>query len=366
MAKAVISGRCFRHSTNFVTILIVMLSCKCEWASSYVFPKTLSITGWIYTRGNVLLPKHQQSKLWRGSSRRRYNKCLYSTSSTTVVEPLQYVFGYGSLICPNSRCMTAPEQAMKIATPVVVNGVERIWSKRTVRGMTAMGVQLTNDMTVQCVGVLLRVNHTELIKFDEREVGYQRRPIELSNVDTVSFLSHQQHYSHPDHQPFMKSKNENTDIDLKVWIYVPNEIFPPSFQYPIAQSYVDTILRGCFSISDEFASEFVTTTKGWHPNEFHDDKSVSNIFIDENNNHDNTQILGNGDDEDVEQIIVNSSHWVDDRVHPIYPRGDPNWSIRNAVKVDQLLLSMCPQYLKYRKPRYRSSTTYNNTSVLTQ
>ena len=37
----------------------------------------------------------------------------------------QFVFGYGSLICPHSRAITAPGLADKTATPVLVRHVER-------------------------------------------------------------------------------------------------------------------------------------------------------------------------------------------------------------------------------------------------
>jgi hypothetical protein len=33
---------------------------------------------------------------------------------------------------------------------------------------------------------------------------------------------------------------------------------------PIVQSYVGIILSGCLTILEEFAHEFISTTKGWH------------------------------------------------------------------------------------------------------
>lgn len=53
----------------------------------------------------------------------------------------EFVFGYGSLMCPVSRSITAPSLANKTATPVVVKNVERTWAKRVAGVMTAMGVR---------------------------------------------------------------------------------------------------------------------------------------------------------------------------------------------------------------------------------
>jgi len=50
-----------------------------------------------------------------------------------------YVFGYGSLICPDSRKITNPGLANKEPLPVIIQDVERVWSARTVSGYTAMG-----------------------------------------------------------------------------------------------------------------------------------------------------------------------------------------------------------------------------------
>jgi cation transport regulator ChaC len=37
----------------------------------------------------------------------------------------QFVFGYGSLICPHSRAITVPHMAERTVTPVLVRNVER-------------------------------------------------------------------------------------------------------------------------------------------------------------------------------------------------------------------------------------------------
>ena len=157
-----------------------------------------------------------------------------------------FVFGYGSLICPKSRAVTSPEQAHKIATPVMVQGVERVWSKRTNRGMTAMGVRFVKDAS--CVGVILPVTNGELAAFDKREMGYDRVPLQLEDVGGVPFLS-EQHYEEDDHDVFLDAKKQNNTQAIQIWVYVQRVIQPPTADHPIVQTYVDTILRGCLSIS---------------------------------------------------------------------------------------------------------------------
>jgi cation transport regulator ChaC len=244
-----------------------------------------------------------------------------------------FVFGYGSLICPESRAITAPEQAHKIATPVSVRNVERVWSKRTSRGMTAMGVRFVED--AECIGVILPVSDRELAQFDEREQGYDRVPLELSDVEQVSFLS-EEHYEEDDHDVFLQAKEQSATEAVQIWVYVQRVENPASPEHPIVQTYVDTILRGCLSISEEFAQEFIASTKGWHPAELLDDD-------DETNNaslSDDRQDLDA--DSDYEGI------WVDDRHKPVYIRGDPAWSRKNSRELDQLLLEHRPDHFPNR------------------
>lgn len=298
-------------------------------------------------------------------------RCNSSNSLDKVDENCHhYIFGYGSLICSESRAMSAPEQSQKVVTPVVVKGVQTIWSKRVARGMTALGVKVDeddSDMTMihdenrktmnkqlsleqsQCIGVLLPVNNDELERFDEREQGYKRKSIDLERIEPVPFLDYTEHYSHPNHQKFLKAKEKikqqkkllgssnisNSNSNIKVWLYVPEQYVLPSDEYPIVQSYVDTILRGCLSISEQFAHEFIQRTKGWDPKEFENDDAVT---------------VGSG----TGSSSLNH-FYVDDRNDPIYPRGDPNWSRLQATKIDSLIQKHRPRIFGYRSPRTKHS-----------
>lgn len=107
-----------------------------------------------------------------------------------------FIFGYGSLICPKSRAITAPTLKNAPAEPVVVCHIERTWSARvdirkafsglkvkpppSLRDWTAMGVRFRRG--AMCNGVLICVDEEELLRFDERELGYDRHRVDLADI----------------------------------------------------------------------------------------------------------------------------------------------------------------------------------------
>jgi len=294
-------------------------------------------------------------------SRKKQSSTSTGTMKAHTSEIANFVFGYGSLICSHSRRITVPEQAHKVATPVVANGVERMWSKRTNRGMTAMGVRFEPD--AQCVGVLLPVNETELRSFDKREQGYDRKRLSLDQVDLVSFLD-PTYYQSEDHAVFVHAKQQKNDRKIALWVYVQRDPLPPTPEHPIVQSYVDVILRGCLSISEEFAKEFIETTVGWHPKEMEhivgadsetgsssnqDTERVpyldSNAAANEDDRSNSSDSDQGAEDEDDDDAI-----WVDDRQRPIYIRGDPQYSRKKARELDRLLKRHRPQHFTQRQP----------------
>jgi hypothetical protein len=265
----------------------------------------------------------------------RGSSCLYVLSS-----------GYGSLICPNSRAKTVPETAgCNYATPVVVAGVQRTWAKRA-RRMTAMGVSFA-DKTAECVGVLVPVEKRELLQFDQREQGYSRHILNWNNVHPVS--SPDKKENSPQSMatcPFLRAKNEygsvagEGDGNICIWIYVQQQSEPPNANHPIVQSYVDIILGGCLSISEDFAKDFILHTKGW-PAEDEDEEKVGN---------------GNSTGKGISRVAVQQTSsiveavWVDDRHDPIYSRADQEWSLKMAHQLDELLRSNRPTSFKQRLP----------------
>ena len=225
-----------------------------------------------------------------------------------------FVFGYGSLICPESRKETNPTLANQDALPVMVQNVERVWSART-QMYTAMGVQFRRG--AECTGVLLEVNAMELKDLDEREKLYDRCSLELQTIQQVSFLEQELFYSDKEHPVFVAKANNNNinnntnTNSVQVWIYVQQNPLLADSKHPIVQSYVDIIMKGCLRISKEFATSFIETTTGWEG--------------------------GQQCQEEDTKKHVTTKHWIDDRKNPLYVRADPDFSFRNGSEIDVLL-----------------------------
>ena len=239
------------------------------------------------------------------------------------------VFGYGSLICPDSRALTAPSVADRQAIPVNVQNVERTWAKKSLRGMTSMGVRFRQG--AECVGVLVPVNDDELSQFDEREVGYDRFELQPEDILPIPFLD-DEHYENT----FLATGEQPPQI----WVYVQQDPVPASENHPIVQSYVDIILRGCLGISEEFAQEFMRTTKGWDPAELSDDDSSRS-----------DETVASDSDESKEDIGNDEVVWIDDRRDPVYVRADVEYSLSKARELDRFLQKHLPDEFRQRKRR---------------
>ncbi|KLV08888.1 hypothetical protein ABT56_01345 [Photobacterium aquae] len=155
-----------------------------------------------------------------------------------------YIFGYGSLINQYSRQMTGNTQA---AIPVTVHGLERHWGK--VNGSYQIAPLVARMGKGHCNGVLVEVDEAALAQFDLREKGYTRVALEPGQIETFDRA-----------QSALNCFNR----ELPLWVYTKDETEPPCQHWPIMQTYVDTVLAGCLSISPIFAKTFVETTNGWH------------------------------------------------------------------------------------------------------
>ena len=227
------------------------------------------------------------------------------TKKKKVRRARHFVFGYGSLMNPDSRAKTNPGLADQDGLPVVVRDVERIWSARTTSGFTAMGVRIRKG--ADCTGVLLEVNKAELEDLDRRELSYVRVEVHLDNVDQVPFLNEEEFYETEQAETLFEAKENEGNI--RVWVYIQKDPIPADSSHPILQSYVDVILSGCLSISEDFARSFIQTTKGWQPNE---------------------------------------DSFVDDRDQPIYGLANSVQCEQNADVIDQLLEEQKPKTMEQR------------------
>lgn len=332
-----------------------------------------------------------------------------------------YVFGYGSLICAESRAITdsalgGSDSCDGEAIPVRLRNWVRLWNVRGpntylgVKSLPTENVEVANDNTEKndentnlpsCVGVLVPLpskneneneknnkdddycNDEVLQALDRREMGYNRHRVDMSLIERVDDLlftsiedddnddsddddsddndyngiSNQQWRMQAIEDRYYKntflrrqaaaatttttsspSNHDNDDAAAPaadddavcVWIYVPRERYTgmARVENPILQSYVDIALRGCLSISESFAREFVKGTYGWYPGHQYRHPDILPKGV----GHDDDD--GDGDDNNNSL----SSCWVDDRKNPKYTRADKEFSIDNSEILDACLI----------------------------
>lgn len=151
----------------------------------------------------------------------------------------QYIFGYGSLICQDSRSRTG---VTSDAYPIEVTGIQRRWSMHSPE-WPATAVSAHHSPTHRCNGVYFAVDDRNLQKFDERERGYTRIALPWHQVDSLD--------------------SQALPEDGILWAYVGQETGAPSSARPIMQSYLDVILHGCLNFGTEFTTRFTQTTELW-------------------------------------------------------------------------------------------------------
>ena len=156
-----------------------------------------------------------------------------------------WVFGYGSLICADSRARSGHSGT---CIPVVVSGLRRSWSAAiplgekggaptpmmpnpNVGGVTAVSV--ANDDASSCNGVIVEVPASEMAAFDAREKGYTRQLVPLERITL-----------HP-----AAAVGSIVPEGASVWVYVAAGSTGPTGAFPIIQSYVDVILLGAAQVS---------------------------------------------------------------------------------------------------------------------
>ena len=168
--------------------------------------------------------------------------------------PTQFLFGYGSLINSASRNATAATPIPAI--PVRVSaafGYRRAWNSRSPSGFTALGLRKAGpgEAGNTINGVLYPVAGDDMSKFDEREVGYARVEVKLTDIEALGW------------QRLPESGH--------VWVYVPalagnapGEGLPgPDPEFPLLQSYIDVVVEGGLEYGTDYAREILETTDGW-------------------------------------------------------------------------------------------------------
>jgi hypothetical protein len=163
-----------------------------------------------------------------------------------------YIIGYGSLLKKSSLKRTLPE--VDTIHPIYLKNYQRSWNAienmTTTFSTTFLGIEKDNSSRTNAI--IFEVDESMLSSIDKREFLYTRESVDANNITFIS-------------KTLEINKND------KIWIYITNTPAFPSKENPIIQSYVDTCISGCFEIEkefeiDNFAKEFVITTKNWSEN----------------------------------------------------------------------------------------------------
>jgi tetratricopeptide (TPR) repeat protein len=179
-----------------------------------------------------------------------------------------WIFGYGSILDDFKPSNHSSVFLCDLNHP----SYKRCWNFRSATGFTAVGIEKkatpSNDKTGNTMcGVLFRIGTTgcsqhndasfitqstkSLAALDAREKGYKR-----VNINPKYFtLAPEATCVTP-----LPSFKEND----RCWLYIPVNPQSATKDYPICQTYLDTILRGCLKWGKEnLAQRWVKETIGW-------------------------------------------------------------------------------------------------------
>ncbi len=195
----------------------------------------------------------------------------------------QLIIGYGSLMKEESKREDGANVGENF--PIYVTGFERGWIEHSTDprfGTTYLGAKMKPGAKMNAVYFMLTVPD-EILNYDKRENTYCRNRVPREKIQPLA----------------------GTPLpEGEYWIYttLANETLPSS-QYPLAQSYVDIFLSGCFELEKkfklhDFAKDCIKTTKNW------------------------------------------SDSWVNDRV---YPRTAID-NVPYVAEVDSLISALLPEY----------------------
>ena len=200
-----------------------------------------------------------------------------------------FVFAYGSLIDEHSRQASNPPITPLSSEPlrwVRICGYRQGWLTPC-SGFTYLGV--IPDGNARSSGVLLHVDEEVLKRIDGREDEgkvYKRVPVNPSAIQLIGSVHR---------------------FESPVWLYKAIRPGAPSEEFPIWQSYVDVVLRGCIrEFKESFAKEVVGSCCNW------------------------------------------ARPWENDRKEPRYPRQGKGIQPAEEAMIDKVL-SAC-EVLRHRRP----------------
>lgn len=169
----------------------------------------------------------------------------------------EYVFAYGSLLNKGSRERTFHTASVYKAYIKSNSGYLRTFNFRSKTGFTALGLTKSDNNKCKSIinGLIIEVENSQgFQQLDSREIGYNRIDI----TEYVEVIFNQNDDNNDDN-------TDNNDVNKKIWVYVPsvNNAKLADQEFPICQTYVDTVLEGCLELGEKFMEEWILSTEGW-------------------------------------------------------------------------------------------------------
>ena len=174
-----------------------------------------------------------------------------------------FIVGYGSLINSASRDSTAGEPTPAIPVRVLgLFGFIRSWNHHSppdsLAGFTALGLrkQKPGESGVTINGVLYEAKGADMTKFDQREAGYVRIEVPISQIEAVGW----QRLPETGHLWIYVTRNSAAEA---VQVVADESLREPDADHPLLQSYIDVVVEGGLEYGPDFARELLDTTVGW-------------------------------------------------------------------------------------------------------
>ena len=183
-----------------------------------------------------------------------------------------FLVGYGSLINTKSRVNTGKNNIGE-AVPIKIKknaGLVRAWSFRNPKMTTTVlslencdntqNYKYKNDTFVKGLGsemngVIFPI-YKDIENFDKREKGYTRIRLKRDQIETFGDFK--------------------LPYNCKIYVYISNNCFKVTKNYPISQRYLDIVICGCLEYGEQFAEDFIKSTKNWS-NYIRNDRINKNI-----------------------------------------------------------------------------------------
>ena len=174
-----------------------------------------------------------------------------------------FIVGYGSLVNSASRDSTAGAPTPAIPVRVLgLFGYIRSWNHHSPpgspAGFTALGLrkQKPEESGVTINGVLYEAKGADMTKFDQREAGYVRVEVPISQVEAVGW----QRLPQTGHLWIYVTGNSESEAIQGV---ADENLREPDAAHPLLQSYIDVVVEGGLEYGSDFARELLDTTVGW-------------------------------------------------------------------------------------------------------